>query len=277
MSLILYHNNLSVCSEKVRMVLNEKGVTDWRSVELDLAKGDQFDPEYLKLNSKAVVPTLVHDGRTVTESSLIAEYIDEAFDGPALRPDTAIDRAEMRLYPKACDEGLHQGVGVLSFTATLLDHMIAASPGDVDERLNRIIDLDRRDRIRSVFEHGENSPYIYRGTVAYEKIFQKIDKVLSDGRQWLMGERYTLAEINLAPYLARLEYLHLIDVWTAERPGVTAWFDRIKARPSFKTEVVGWMKDQEWEDMKKGGLRIKPKIAENRAHYLETDVGANVF
>ncbi len=48
--------------------------------------GDQFDPEYLKLNPKAVVPILVHDGRVIVESTVICEYVDEDFPEPSLKP-----------------------------------------------------------------------------------------------------------------------------------------------------------------------------------------------
>ena len=84
MPLTLYHFNNSVCSQKIRMVLREKGVDNWESVEVDLFTGKQFDPEYLKLNPKGVVPTLVHDGKVVTESTLIAEYLDEVFPDPPM-------------------------------------------------------------------------------------------------------------------------------------------------------------------------------------------------
>ena len=55
MQLTLHHFSNSVCSEKVRMVLNEKSLS-WESREVDLFKGEQFRPEYLRLNPKAVVP-----------------------------------------------------------------------------------------------------------------------------------------------------------------------------------------------------------------------------
>ncbi len=58
-----------VCARKVRLTLAEKGITDWVGHMLDLSKGDQNKPEYLKLNPKGVVPTLVHDGHIITEST----------------------------------------------------------------------------------------------------------------------------------------------------------------------------------------------------------------
>ena len=56
----LYHSVNSVCAQKVRIALAEKGL-DYKEHLMTLA-GDQFDPAYMKLNPNAVVPTLVHDG-----------------------------------------------------------------------------------------------------------------------------------------------------------------------------------------------------------------------
>src|SRR5712692_3338360 len=67
--LTLYHGKTSVCSVKARLALAEKGVA-WDSRLLTL-RGDQFEPDYMKLNPNAVVPTLVHDGKVVIESTVI--------------------------------------------------------------------------------------------------------------------------------------------------------------------------------------------------------------
>ena len=277
MALALYHYNSSVCSEKVRMVLHEKGVTDWESHEVDLFNGGQFSPDYLKLNPKAVVPTLVDDGRVLTESTLIAEYLDDKFAEPPLKPADAFHRAEMRLYSKACDEGLHQGVAVLSYSAMFMDRLRKMPPDKLETHLSRIVDLDRRDRQTAIYRQGVDAPHVYRGTVAFEKIFQKIDKALADGRPWLIGDQFTLAEINLVPYVARIEYLNMLDIWTADRPKVVDWYRRIQARPSFKVEVVDWIKQDEWAEMHDAGTRNKTKIAALRADYLANDFGASLY
>ncbi len=277
MPLTLYHFNNSVCSQKIRMVLREKGVDDWESVEVDLFTGKQFDPEYLKLNPKGVVPTLVHDGRVVTESTLIAEYLDEVFPDPPLKPADAFDRSQMRLYSKACDEGLHQGVAVMSYSAMFMERLRRMPPEQVKEHLSRILDLERRDRQTAVYELGVDAPHVYRGTVAYEKTFQKMDKALADGRDWLAGGIWSLAEINLAVYVSRLDYMNLLDVWIGDRPKVIAWYDRVKARPCFKTEVVDWVREDEWDEMREAGTRIRPRIADFRADYLANDFGAGIY
>jgi glutathione S-transferase len=276
MPLELYHFSNSVCSEKVRLVLREKGVTDWKSHEVDLFAGEQFSPAYLKLNPKAVVPTLVDNGLVLTESTIIAEYLDDRFPQPPLKPSEPFSRAQMRLYPKACDEGLHQGVAVFSFAAMFMDRLRKLPKDQLESHLGRIVDLDRRDRQTSIYQQGLDAPHIYRGAVAFEKAFQKLDKALADGRTWLFGDQFTLAEINLVPYFARLEYLGMLDIWTRNRPQIMEWYRRIQARPSYQIEVVDWIKQEEWSEMREAGARIKSRIADLREHYLSSDYGAMI-
>ena len=57
----LYHHGMSVCAAKVRFALGEKKIA-WESRYVDIHKGDQFAPDYVKLNPKAVVPTLPDEG-----------------------------------------------------------------------------------------------------------------------------------------------------------------------------------------------------------------------
>ncbi len=61
----LYHGTTSVCAAKVRLVLYEKGMS-FESELLNLQQGDQHKPDYLKLNPKAAVPTLVDGERVIT-------------------------------------------------------------------------------------------------------------------------------------------------------------------------------------------------------------------
>ena len=65
----------SICSNRVLMTLAEKGIEDWIPQKLALLNRDQFKPEYLKLNPKAQVPTLVHNENVIRESSIICDYL----------------------------------------------------------------------------------------------------------------------------------------------------------------------------------------------------------
>lgn len=273
MALKLYHFNNSVCSQKVRLALAEKGL-DWDEQLVDLFKLEQYDPDYVKLNPKGVVPTLVHDGRPVIESTLICEYIDDVFPDPPHKPADPAGRAAMRVWTKAVDEGLHEGVTSISFSAMFRERMKAMSDEQRARRYRNIGDPVRRDRDRTVFEHGVDSPHVFNAIAAYETLFGKLDKALADGREWIMGDIYTLAEINLAPYAARLEYLDLIGVWIEDRPLVGAWWARVKARPVYRTQLSGRLTEAEIEPMKRFGGAIRQRLAERRQEYLRDFVVA---
>ena len=64
----LYHGYLSVCAQKARLALAEKGL-EWKSQIVNLQRGEQQTPDYLKLNPKGVIPTLIHDGQVIRESN----------------------------------------------------------------------------------------------------------------------------------------------------------------------------------------------------------------
>ena len=73
----LYYYENSICAERALLALAEKQIRDWVPHHIDLFKREQFTPAYLKLNPRAQVPTLVHDGQVIRESSVIADYIDD--------------------------------------------------------------------------------------------------------------------------------------------------------------------------------------------------------
>jgi glutathione S-transferase len=65
----LYDAHISPFAQKVRMVLHEKALS-WKGHQLDLQAGDHFYLEYRKINPQSVVPSLVHDGEIILESSI---------------------------------------------------------------------------------------------------------------------------------------------------------------------------------------------------------------
>jgi len=90
----LYHHGSSVCAAKVRMCMHEKDL-DWTGHYIDILKGDQFDPKYIKLNPKAVVPTLVHDGEVICDSTIICEYLEDISADHPLRPADPLERTRV--------------------------------------------------------------------------------------------------------------------------------------------------------------------------------------
>jgi len=263
----LYTARNSICTQKVFLTLHEKKLA-WDQKIIDLFKNEQYDPEYLKLNPKGVVPTLVHEGESIVESTLICEYLDEAFPGPALHAATPAGRAHMRLWSKFIDEGIFEATREISFSAMFRERMKNMTEEQRQTRFRNVGDPERRARYISTYEEGVESVYVFQGIASYEKMFKAMESDLADGRTWICGERFTLGDINLMPFVARLEYLDLLSVWIADRPRVQSWWARAKARPSFVDAIAGKLTGDEMAAMKSHGGAIRERVAQRRAEYL---------
>jgi glutathione S-transferase len=258
----LYHHGSSVCAAKVRVVLAEKSVK-WDGVYIDILRGDQFDPAYVKLNPKAVVPTLVHDGKVILESTVIAEYLDEAFPDPPLKPADLARRAAMRVWTKAVDEQLHPACAELTF-ASCHRHIIGRlSPQKFAEFLESTppisVTANWHARKKEIVRQGMAAPGVAKTFRLYDGYLQKMEDTLQD-QPWLAGDSYSLADIGLAPYVNRLEMLGMSDMWIGSRPRLTDWFERIKSRPSFKPSLLDMCPPDLTNDLKTFGTQSWPDV-----------------
>ena len=86
----LYNFPMSTCSQKVRIVLAEKGL-EWKDHRIE--SGEHLQDWCLKLDPNGVVPTLVHDGVPVIDSPVICEYLDEVFPEASTTPPSALHPA----------------------------------------------------------------------------------------------------------------------------------------------------------------------------------------
>ncbi len=93
--------------------LAEKNL-EWDGQLLTLG-GDQFDPQYLKLNPNTVVPTLVHEGNVIIESTAIIHYLNDVFPNPPLMPPPALARSRVHMSTKLIDEYVHNSCTALTF------------------------------------------------------------------------------------------------------------------------------------------------------------------
>lgn len=240
MTIELYHNAMSTCSQKVRLPLAEKGV-EWVDRPVDLLKNEQKNPEYLKLNPNGVVPTLVHDGRVIIESTIINEYIEDAFDGPSLVPASPADRADMRLWNRLVDERLHTANGALTL-ATVRRAIQQQRPlAEVMAELNATPDPVQRAGRVALFEQGVEAPECAKAMDVLARIFTKIETRVTGG-DWLAGDAYSLADASVTPYVARLEQIGMEWLWTdGLYPALGKWYTRIKARPNFDLAITKFM------------------------------------
>jgi glutathione S-transferase len=148
------------------------------------------------------------------------------------------------------------------------DKMKAMTQEQCDGRYRNIGDPGRRARMISTYELGCNSPFVEQGIFAFEKMFGEMEECLSDGRPWLVGSNFSLADINVIPFAARLDYLTILDVWIKERPLVAAWWQKAKGRPSFLGAIAKLLKEDQIGAMAASGNRIKSEIADKHAEIV---------
>src|SRR5712672_2388846 len=232
MAFTLYNAPQSTCSQRVRFVLNAKGLP-FAERKLDLLAGDQLKPDYLTLNPNGVVPTLDHDGNIVIDSSVIIEYLDEVVPEPAhFTPPLPVARATMRSLMRFIDEMPAAAVRVPTFNLAFLPRFAAMSEGEFlafaeSKPLRKEFMLAMG---RKGFPEKEMNAALDRMTRTYERMDMAIAE---SGGPWLLGKEITLADVAVMPALVRMADLGLDRMW-ADMPGVQRWYEAIRAHRAFR-------------------------------------------
>ena len=208
------------------MALKKKALHGQASY-VDLFKFEQMRPEYLAINPKGVVPTLVHDGKPIRESSVINEYIDAAFIGPSLIPADPWGAAHMREFTYLCDEGF-SGIVKLTMVKYILPKL-RNRWGDEERRPTKFYQDVHGRAVRG--ETMEQELVAARATI--DKLLDYLERTLVPG-PWIVGDQFSLADISIAPYMFRLAALGADQFWSPHRrPRVDEWYQNSPhARPS---------------------------------------------
>lgn len=191
----LHHHPFSTFARRVRIALIEKQIP-CDLVEIDMAKGAHRTPEYRLLNPYGRVPTLEEDGFVLYESTAILDYLEATHPAPPLVPADARGRAHVAMHMKLCDVQLARQTGAIIFPKRFLPR----------ERWDEAAMAQAKKEIEKHLE-------IVEGQIA--------------GREWMVGDRYSLVEVCYTPFV---QFLPLMEV--AAPPAVGAWVERMLARPS---------------------------------------------
>jgi glutathione S-transferase len=231
--LVLYHASHSTCSQKVRLVLHEKGVK-FDDVKLDLGKKDQLKPEYLALNPNGVVPTLVDDGIPIIESSVICEYLEEKYPHNPLTPADLVERARMRAWMHFIEEVAVGAIRVPSFNRAFLYRF-----DGLDQKRFEAEQMNVRKVRKELFQRmgspkGFGKAEVERSLGELSETCRRMNEAIAKKGPWLLGEQFTLADVLVMPSIDRMADLGLSHLWEGKFPHVSAWYERLKARPAFQ-------------------------------------------
>jgi glutathione S-transferase len=250
--LTLYAFPGSLCSQKVRLALAEKGIAyEKQGVDIEL-RLQNLEPWYLRLNPRGVVPTLVHDGRVVTDSAKIIRYVDEAFEGPSLVPEEEDERQRMEAWIEQQDSLQMRELSYANFKGML---------GFVLRKVSMPLRMSKLRRLRrenpdlaGLYDAKIEDLLQWRASIAnraevaeirrdLESVLRRAEEQLGKTR-FLAGDAYSLADVAWTCILARLTMLGLADsLWgQGQLPHLASYYEQLRQRPSFASAEI-------WEAM----------------------------
>jgi glutathione S-transferase len=208
--LTLFHHPLSPQSRYVRLILGEYGIP----VRLVEERFWDRREEFLMLNPAGEVPVLVAEGQpAVPGAGVIAEFVEEI-----LPPSEAVDR----LLPAAAADRVE--------VRRLANWFNAKFEAEVSGPLV----LERVFKRYMTREQGGGSPDTDALRAARHNIRYHLAYIgwLARSRDWLAGERMSLADLAAAAHLSAMDYLG--EVPWSEDEAAKQWYARVKSRPSFR-------------------------------------------
>ena len=216
----LYHFALSPFSRKVRLCLAEKKI----EVELVEEKYWEQSAEFLRRSPAGRVPILRVEGRNMTESLPICEYLEEVYPDPMLIPTGTEERYEVRRLVNWFDDKFYSEVSQKLLRERLIKKISGAGFPDS----------------KNVKEGAKRIKY-HLDYMAW----------LLDRRRWLAGDVMTLADFAAASHLSCLDYISDVD-WNRSAV-VKDWYAKIKSRPAFRSiladQVPGFPPPRHYNDL----------------------------
>jgi glutathione S-transferase len=208
--LTLFHQTLCPHSRYVRLILAEYGLATRLIEERFWERREEF----LLLNPAGEIPVLMAEGQPpVPGAGIIAEYIEEAlldgYGGDRLLPQSVAARVEVRRLASWFNDKFHAEVSGPLVT-------------------------EREFKRRMTEAQGGGPPSTEALRAARHNIRYHLAYIgwLVRTRDWLAGERLSLADLAAAAHLSAADYLGDVP-WSADETA-KAWYARVKSRPSFR-------------------------------------------
>ena len=226
----LYHYGMSNCSQRVRLVLEEKNL-EWTSHYVELFKFEHLEDEFQRINSRGVVPVLVHDGQIVTDSLDIIAYLDERFPEPPLLRLESVDPDRVTAQLEAAHD-IQEPLKIVTYE---LFFRTAGMFNDewVDYYAKHQGNSDNV-RFLQEFSSGFSRERIDNALQRVQEYCSVVDEAASQS-DYLAGAQRSLADIAAVVNVHRFYFLKL-DV--AQYDNMRQWYDRIASRPAFEKAIM---------------------------------------
>lgn len=231
--IILYDSPTSPCGRRVRLALMEKGLgfkIQWLNIALMEQKQDWF----LAINPNGTVPAATIDGLPLYESHAITGYIEALWPDPALLPPDAYGRTQVSMW-QAWELAWAKYFATIIYESAMKTRLrdMGLSPEDLIAKIakNTRNAVHHRKTLRVLTEDPDETVIAENLDLIFDRLAH-LEQVLSDGRDWLVGGAYSLADIAVAPRLDMFPRIGVADI-PVRFPRIGAYLERVRARPSW--------------------------------------------
>ena len=231
--LTLYNFGPGANSLKPLLALYEKGL-EFKPHYLDPSKFEQHEDWFKKINPNGQVPALDHDGKIITESTVICEYLEDVFpDANPLRPADPFIRAQMRVWTKFVDEYFCWCVSTVGWERAIGPMARKISDEEFEKLVARVPLHEQKVKWRNA-RKGFDPKVLEEEMRKIRYSIGKLEAHLKD-HQWLAGDDYTLADICNFAIAHNMDTGFPEIINSGDTPGILAWLGRIRERPAVKT------------------------------------------
>ena len=254
---VLYHNNFSICSRKVRLCLEEIGL-DYRSEHIDLIETGKYEvasKRFLKINPGATVPVLLHKGRPIYESHEQIYYLVEHTDNKNILPSSENDKENMDYWVEKSslignplkNQDKYAGNSVAPLTFPLFVAMMRYVP--FKEIFIGLRTHPMKERVIGFFAFKTFGMKIFSSLFPFSKLLKSsffnlnqhlydLEKHLEGKKSlWIVGEEFTLADISWAVILHRFHECGWGNLLLADKPFIKKYYFNLLNRESFKVAI----------------------------------------
>jgi glutathione S-transferase len=232
----LYHAEPLANSLKALIPLKEKGLP-FESRYVDLHRFEQHESWFVAINPEGQVPVLEHDGAVITHSTVINEYLEDAFpDSPPLRPADPLGLARMRFWNKFVDEHVMNYVSMHGWHRMVSVIARSIEAGEFEKLVERIPLYEQREKwkaARSGFSPADLANATRKVAVAVGKVEEQLTRT-----PYLAGDMFTLADVNFFSQCGLFVDRLFPEMNVATRaPRMGEWVKRVSARPGVKAAL----------------------------------------
>jgi glutathione S-transferase/GST-like protein len=200
---------------------------------IDMGLREQHEPAYLAINPAGTIPTIVHNGLTLTESTPAMEYIDDAFDGPPLRPADPLLRWRMRWILRVMDNSVCPALAMVASNANAAPRFRDTPEEEKEAALAKIPDPARRRTWELLMRDATPAEEIEESKRRVDQGLALLERMLAE-YPYLAGPEFSLADIGVIATFYHLPVSRPDDVREELTPHLWSWLKRCHARPGLR-------------------------------------------